>query len=93
MSPKGSVAVDPVGQIAQVEETVNFTCLSLVGPGVTYQWSKDNSVLEEDSALLVISNVSTSSGGNYTCNAYNPEGYDTASGTLYVHPFFTLQPC
>ena len=93
MSPEGSVAVDPVWQVARVEETVNFTCSSLGGPGVTYQWSKDGSVLEgEDSALLLISNVSTSSGGSYTCNASNPAGYDTASGALYVHPFFTLQP-
>ena len=93
VSPEGSVAVDPVWQVARVEETVNFTCSSLGGPGVTYQWSKDGSVLEgEDSALLLISNVSTSSGGNYTCNASNPAGYDTASGALYVHPFFTLQP-
>ena len=93
MSPEGSVAVDPVWQVARVEETVNFTCSSLGGPGVTYQWSKDDSVLVgEDSALLLISNVSTSSGGSYTCNASNPAGYDTASGALYVHPFFTLQP-
>ena len=92
MSPEGSVAVDPVGQVARVEETVNFTCSSLGGPEVTYQWSKDDSVLEENSALLVISSASTSSGGNYTCNASNPAGYDTASGALYVHPFFTLQP-
>ena len=93
VSPKGSVAVDPVEQVARVEETVNFTCSSLGGPEATYQWSKNGSVLEgENSTLLVISNVSTSSGGNYTCNASNPAGYDTASGTLYVHPFFTLQP-
>ena len=93
MSPKGSVAVDPVGQVARVEETVNFTCSSLGGPEATYQWSKDGSVLEgENSTLLVISNVSTSSGGIYTCNASNTEGYNTASGALFMHPFFTLQP-
>ena len=93
VSPEGSVAVDPVGQVARVEETVNFTCSSLGGPEVTYQWSKDGLVLEgENSTLVVISNVSTSSGGSYTCNASNPAGYDTASGALYVHPFFTLQP-
>ena len=92
VSPDGSLIVDPLDQVARVEETVNFTCASLVGPGVTYQWSKDDSVLEENSTLLVISNVSTSSGGNYTCNASNTEGYGTAYGALYVHPFFTLQP-
>ena len=93
VSPEGSVVVEPVDQVARVEETVNFTCASLGGPGVTYQWSKDDSVLEgENSTLLVISNVSTSSGGNYTCNASNTEGYGTAYGALYVHPFFTLQP-
>ena len=41
VSPEGSVAVDPVGQVARVEETINFTCSSLGGPEVTYQWSKD----------------------------------------------------
>jgi hypothetical protein len=74
--------------LASLNDIVMLMCISSGGPSNTYEWAKDEIVLDgetSDTLTLIIANGS--SGGNYTCTVSNAAGSDSASTTLYVLPF------
>ena len=93
MSPEGSVAVSPEMVIADVGGTVTFTCSAQGGPDNTYQWQNDGEdLMNETDANLIVSNISSMNGGNYTCVVSNAAGNDSATAVLYVEPIIVIQP-
>ena len=91
VSTEGSVIVTSVDQVFTRGENVNLTCLSMGGPGNTFQWEKDGEVVTDNSVLNVM-DIDASSGGNYTCTVSNLAGNDSATTTLYVAPYFVTHP-
>ena len=72
---------------------VAFLCSSSGGPGNTFQWLKENILLfDEDSSMLLIEQVNSTAGGNYTCQVTNIAGTSSFTVTLYIEPYITLFP-
>ena len=93
MSPEGSVAVSPKMVIAEVGETLTFTCSAQGGPDNTYQWQNDGrDLMNETDTTLIVSNIAAMNGGNYTCMVSNTAGNDSATALLYVEPIIVTQP-
>lgn len=98
VSPSGSVSVDNFPTLIGTYGTsVSFTCTSRGGPGVEYRWVRDDAMAVDTSdlptslsnvvgttAVLTIDNVNGSSGGDYSCVAFNEAGSDVVNVTLYV---------
>ena len=93
VSPEGSVAVSPGMVIADVGGTVTFTCSAQGGPNNTYQWQNDGEdLMNESDATLIVSDITATNGGNYTCVVSNAAGNDSATAVLYVEPIIVTQP-
>ena len=87
------MAVSPEMMIADVGETVTFTCSAQGGPDNTYQWQNDGrNLVNETDAILIVSNITAMNGGNYTCVVTNTAGNDSATAVLYVEPIIVTQP-
>ena len=85
--------VSPSAIVATFGEEHVFTCSSLGGPANTYEWIKDGVYLSgETSSELVVSDVTASDGGIYTCTVSNAAGNGSDSGSLYVNLMVTIQP-
>jgi hypothetical protein len=73
--------------------TATFQCTSSGGPDNTYQWQTDGNILNgETSGTLTLPNITTSTGGMYTCIVSNIAGNDSASTFVFVDPYFVSQP-
>ena len=59
-----------------------LNCLSEGGPELEYSWIFEGNEIANTS-ILTINNVSTSNGGNYTCNVTNDAGYENDTITVY----------
>ena len=93
MSPEGSVAISPEMVIADVGGTVTFNCSAQGGPDNTYQWQNDGEdLMNETDATLIVSNITATNGGSYTCVVSNAAGNDSATAVLYVEPIIVTQP-
>ena len=83
--------VTPVDMVFTLGSNASFTCTSLGGPNNTFSWERNGEIVTNDS-VLTVTNVDASSGGNYSCTAANLAGNDSVSTTLYVAPYFIVQP-
>ena len=59
-----------------------LNCTSEGGPELEYQWEFQGNVISNDS-ILMINNVNTSNGGDYTCNVTNDAGSNDTMVTVY----------
>jgi hypothetical protein len=74
--------------VALLNDIVMLMCISSGGPNKTYEWAKDETILDgETSDTLALTVANGSSGGIYTCTVSNAAGNDSASTTLYVAPY------
>ena len=93
VSPNGSVAVSPNISISNLGDNVTFTCSAQGGPNNTFQWMKDGEILDnETEGVLVLTDITASDGGVYTCVVSNAAGNDSDICTLYVSPYFITEP-
>ena len=80
-------------QTYQRFDDVNLTCVALGGPSVFFQWLMDGSDLEgETSSTLMLRDVNASTGGAYTCVASNSAGNDSADVSVFIAPYFIMEP-
>ena len=75
-------------------DSVNLTCLADGGPGITYQWTFNGSLLEnEQNNQLMLSFVNaTENGGYFTCIVFNQAGNGSDSTAVFVYPVITYHP-
>ena len=65
-------------------EQLMLNCLSEGGPELEYTWLFSGSVIPNaNTSTLVINNVNTTRGGDYTCNVTNDAGFDSDMITVY----------
>ena len=65
-------------------EQLQLNCSSEGGPQLEYTWTFSGGMITNaTSNILTIDNVTTSNGGNYTCNVTNNAGYNTSTVTVY----------
>ena len=83
--------VTPLDMVFSFGNNASFNCTALGGPDNTFVWERNGEVIANDN-LLPVMNIDASSGGTYTCTVSNLAGNDSASTTLYVAPYFTVQP-
>ena len=65
-------------------QQLQLTCSSEGGPQLEYTWLfLDDIIPNQNDSTLTIDNVTTTDGGNYTCNVTNDVGVDYNTITLY----------
>ena len=63
---------------------LQLTCVSEGGPELEYTWLMSGSMIDNvNDSTFIIDNLTTSDGGDYTCNVTNNAGYDTKTVTVY----------
>ncbi len=72
---------------------MTLSCSALGGPDLFYRWQANASYLVgENSSTLVLSNVDASDGGDYNCVVFNSAGNSSATTSVFILPYFTVQP-
>ena len=93
VSPEGGVRIIPENATFNDSDPVTLMCITLGGPGNTFQWSFNGEDVEnETSSDLTLTNVSAEDGGMYTCNVTNSAGSDTFSTYVFISPMITSNP-
>ena len=66
-------------------QQIQLNCSSEGGPQLEYAWlfSDDIIIPNQNTSTLTIDNVTTTDGGNYTCNVTNDAGVDYDTITVY----------
>ena len=65
-------------------QQLQLNCSSEGGPQLEYTWLfSDDIIPNENDSTLIIDNVTTTDGGNYTCNVTNDAGVDYNIITVY----------
>ena len=65
-------------------DQLQLNCSSEGGPQLEYTWTFSDSIITNaNSNILTIDNITTSNGGNYTCNVTNNAGSDNNTITVY----------
>ena len=65
-------------------EELQLNCSSQGGPVLEYTWLLSGHIIDNVTAsALVIDDVSTTDGGDYTCNVTNNAGYQSNNITVY----------
>ena len=65
-------------------DQLQLNCSSEGGPQLEYTWTFSGSIITNtNSNILTIDNITTSNGGNYTCNVTNNAGSDNNTITVY----------
>ena len=65
-------------------QLLQLTCSSEGGPLLEYTWLfSDDVIPNQNTSTLTIDNVTTTDGGNYTCNVTNDAGVDYDTITVY----------
>ena len=63
------------------------------GPGNLYQWQADGANISgETSEILMLPNVTATTGGMYTCVVTNIAGSNNASTFVFIFPYFINHP-
>ena len=73
-----------------VGDQLQLNCLSEGGPEIEYTWLlPGNTNITESTNALIIANVTTSDGGDYTCIVTNDAGYESYTITVLseLHTF------
>ena len=87
VSPEGGVRIVPENATFNDSDTVTLMCITLGGPGNTFQWSFNGEDVENvTSSVLTLTNVSAEDGGMYTCNITNSAGSDTYNTYVFISP-------
>ncbi len=74
-------------------DDVTLNCSALGGPDLFYRWQANDSYLAgENSSTLMLGNVDASDGGDYTCVVFNSAGNTSATTSVFILPYFTVQP-
>ena len=76
-------------------QQLQLNCSSEGGPLLEYTWLFSDVIIpNENTSTLTIDDVTTTNGGNYTCNVTNDAGVDYDTITVYsellvnlLHPF------
>ena len=69
-------------------DQLQLNCSSEGGPQLEYTWTFSGSIITDaNSNILTIDNITTSNGGNYTCNVTNNAGSDASTITAYGKQF------
>ena len=63
-------------------DSLMLNCSSEGGPELNYSWLFEESIIA-DTGILVIDNVNTTHGGDYTCNVTNAAGANSNNLTVY----------
>ncbi len=83
----------PENQNYNRRDNVTLSCSALGGPVLFYRWQANASYLVgENSSTLMLSNVDASDGGDYTCVVFNSAGNTSATTSVFIMPYFTVQP-
>ena len=65
-------------------QQLQLTCSSEGGPILEYTWLfSDDVIPNENNSTLTIDNVTTTDGGDYTCNVTNDAGADYDTSNVY----------
>ena len=64
------------------EDQLTLNCTSEGSPQLEYSWVFLGDIIS-NSSILIIDDVSTSDGGDYTCNVTNDAGYGNITVTVY----------
>ena len=73
-------------------EQLELSCSSEGGPELEYTWLYLGSIIDDaNTSMLIIANLTTSNGGNYTCVISNNAGSDSATVTIYSEFLYTNQ--
>ena len=76
-------------------QQLQLTCSSKGRPQLEYIWIFSNDIIpNQNTSTLTIDNVTTTDGGNYTCNVTNDAGADYDTITVYSELLVNLiYPC
>ena len=65
-------------------EQLQLSCSSEGGPELEYIWSFSGGMIDNaNTSIITIANLTTSNGGDYTCNVSNDAGFDSGTVTVY----------
>ena len=65
-------------------ELLQLSCSSEGGPGLLYTWTFSGGMIDNaNTNMITIANLTTSNGGDYTCNVTNDAGSDSNTITVY----------
>ena len=94
VSPSGSVGIYPYDDVFDYGDSVNLTCSAEGGPGNTYQWAFNGTVLQDmvSDRLLLPFITASGNGGMYMCLVSNAAGSDTGSTYVFVSLLITEDP-
>lgn len=86
--------MSPHNSVFHRGQSPNLTCIADGGPGNTYQWALNGSVLENEvsESLLLSSITALNNGGTYTCSVSNGAGNSSNSTSIFVYPLISLNP-
>ena len=91
VSPVGSIS--PGNAIAMVGEVFMFMCSVLGGPSNTFQWELNSVPLPNEMMdTLLLTSVTVSDAGIYSCVVTNDAGEDTTESELFVSPNIITSP-
>ena len=83
VSPKGSARVYPTSINGSHDSNVTFNCFAMGGPQNVFSWKKtggDNIITND--AILTLTSITSTDGGEYQCSVRNRAGEDNITVTL-----------
>ena len=93
VSPENGVTIYPDNATFNDLDTVLLICMTVGGPGNTFQWSFNGDDLENEiSSTLTLMQVTAENGGTYTCTVTNSAGSGSYSTYVFISPMITLNP-
>ena len=73
-------------------EQLELSCSSEGGPELEYTWLYLGSIIDDaNTSMLIIVNLTTSNGGDYTCVISNNAGSDSATVIIYSEFLYANQ--
>ena len=90
-------AVAPVvstsgGALYSLGDDVTLICTAMGGPDNAFQWMDGSNTVVESSSTLTLANVTAANGGEYICMVSNVGGVSSASTSVFISPYITMDP-